>query len=283
MTLLRNGSNAANPLLTCRPNSTLGRMCTLVYHASYAMITFLCHLCRTRLSVGDELAGQYVRCPSCRTATPAPTPSAGPAPSPSFIGVPGTGRRFGFPCPFCSSRLEATTATSGQEGACPTCGSTITIPLMDRSGRLLDPKTREILKPDPHPVHAYAAAGDRAPAIIRDESGVQHIRCPRCGTQSAMAANTCRSCAIPFTMEGAQGAAANGATRSNMAVASLVLGIISLPALLLIVPAALAIVFGAIAIIQARRAEGSGRMGLAISGIVCGSVSLLIGVLIFLR
>ena len=257
-------------------------MCTLVYYVCYAMITFLCHLCRTRLSVGDELAGQYVRCPACRTATPAPTPSAGPAPSPSFIGVSGTGRRFGFPCPFCSSRLEATTATSGQDGACPTCGSTITIPLMDRSGRLLDPKTREILKPDPHPVHAYAAAGDRAPAIIRDENGVQHIRCPRCRTQSAMAANTCRSCGIPFTMEGAQGAAANGTTRNNMAVASLVLGIISIPAFFFIIPAVLAIVVGVIAILQARRVEGSAGLGLASWGIVCGSVGLLCGVWMFL-
>ena len=247
------------------------------------MITFLCHLCRTRLSVGDELAGQFVRCPSCRTATPAPAASPSPAPPPlsSFIGIAGTARRFGFPCAFCSSRLEATTATSGQEGACPTCGSTITIPLMDRSGRLLDPKTREILKPDPHPVHAYAAAGDRAPAIFRDENGVQHIRCPRCRVQNPMAANTCRSCGVPFTMEGAQGAAASGNARSNMAVASLVLGIISIPAFFLIIPAVLAIVFGVIAITQARRAQASGGMGLAISGIVCGAVGLLCWVLMF--
>lgn len=257
-------------------------MWPLPYHV--CVITFLCHLCRTRLSVGDELAGQYVRCPSCRTATPAPKPMAGP-PMPSssqFIGGGVSGRRFGFPCPYCSSRLEATTATSGQDGACPTCGSTITIPLMDRSGRLLDPKTREILKPDPHPVHAYAAAGDRAPAIVRDENGGQHIVCPRCRVQNPVAANTCRSCGVPFTMEGAQGAAAAGTSRSNMAVASLVLGIISIPAFFFVIPAVLAIIFGVVAVLQAKRADGSGGMGLAISGIVCGSVGLLCAVLMFL-
>lgn len=153
---------------------------------------------------------------------------------------------------------------------------------MDRSGRLLDPKTREILKPDPHPVHAYAAAGDRAPAIVRDENGGQHIVCPRCHVQNPVAANTCRSCGVPFTMEGAQGAAAAGTARSNMAVASLVLGIISIPAFFFVIPAVLAIIFGVIAVLQAKRAEGSGGMGLAISGIVCGSVGLLCGVLMFL-
>lgn len=248
-----------------------------------AMITFSCHQCRTRLSVGDELSGQYVRCPACRSATltPAsvPTSVAPPLPS-SFISgsTMGAARRFGFPCPYCSSRLEATTATSGQDGACPTCGSTITIPLMDRSGRLLDPHTREILKPDPHPVHAYAAAGDRAPMIIRDENGSQHIRCPRCHVINSVAANTCRSCGVPFTMEGAQGAAsAPEVNRNNMAVASLVLGIISIPGFFFFVPGILAIVFGIIALVRGRSGEQASGTGLAIGGLVCGGIGLLLG------
>jgi hypothetical protein len=56
---------------------------------------------------------------------------------------------------------------------------------MDRSGRLLDPRTREILKPDPHPVHAYAAAGDRAPAIVRDDRSVPMIAIDRVITVTA--------------------------------------------------------------------------------------------------
>ena len=72
-------------------------------------------------------------------------------------------RRYGFNCGYCSSRLEATGAMAAQEGQCPTCGNQITIPILDRYGRLIDPKTRQIIKQDPHPVHAYAAAGERAP------------------------------------------------------------------------------------------------------------------------
>src|SRR5213079_3653291 len=77
------------------------------------------------------------------------------------------GKRYGFNCGYCSSRLEATESMAAQEGQCPTCGNQITIPILDRYGRLIDPKTRLIIKQDPHPVHAYAAAGDRAPAILR--------------------------------------------------------------------------------------------------------------------
>jgi hypothetical protein len=40
---------------------------------------------------------------------------------------------------------------AAQEGQCPTCGNNITIPILDRYGRLIDPKTRQIIKQDPHP------------------------------------------------------------------------------------------------------------------------------------
>ena len=56
----------------------------------------------------------------------------------------GGGRRYGFNCGYCSSRLEATEAMGAQDGQCPTCGNNITIPILDRYGRLIDPKTRHI-------------------------------------------------------------------------------------------------------------------------------------------
>ena len=96
-------------------------------------------------------------------------------------GRTGGGKRYGFNCGYCSSRLEATEAMAAQEGQCPTCGNNITIPILDRYGRLIDPKTRQIIKQDPHPVHAYAAAGERAPLILRAKDGKQTIKCPRCG------------------------------------------------------------------------------------------------------
>src|SRR5947209_11398302 len=40
-----------------------------------------------------------------------------------------------------------------------------------------------------HPVHAYAAAGERAPRILRRNDGTQNIQCPRCNSVSPITAN----------------------------------------------------------------------------------------------
>src|SRR5580698_9934948 len=180
------------------------------------MIVFPCHICRTSLSAEETQAGQMLRCPVCRTTLRVPVPEtamagvAGGAPveavqpmrpsaTPRFAG-----KRYGFNCGYCSSRLEATESMAAQDGQCPTCGNNITIPILDRYNRLIDPKTRQIIKQDPHPVHAYAAAGDRAPGIFRDPAGAQFIKCPRstCGFVSPISANNCKNCGMPFTMEG---------------------------------------------------------------------------------
>ena len=40
---------------------------------------------------------------------------------------------------------------AAQDGQCPTCGNNITIPILDRYGRLIDPKTRQIISRIPTP------------------------------------------------------------------------------------------------------------------------------------
>jgi hypothetical protein len=191
--------------------------------------------------------------------------------------MPGTragGKRYGFNCGYCSSRLEATESMGAQEGQCPTCGNTITIPILDRYGRLIDPKTRQIIKQDPHPVHAYAAAGERAPAIVRAPDGKYSIRCPRCAAASPITANNCKSCGMPFTMEGTTVEAAG--TSNGFCVASLVLGIISLVAFCLPIPSALAIVFGIVGYNQVTKSGGEGGgKGMAIAGMICGGISVI--------
>jgi ribosomal protein L40E/DNA-directed RNA polymerase subunit RPC12/RpoP len=251
------------------------------------MISFSCNVCRTPLQADDEQAGQLVRCPSCRSAMRVParemaTVGAGAgnsgsvslprnttfSPPGTLGGTRATGKRYGFNCGYCSSRLEATENQAAQDGQCPTCGQTITIPILDRYGRLIDPKTRQIIKQDPHPVHAYAAAGDRAPKIIRREKG-QYIICPRCAAQSPITANNCKSCGMPFTMEGTTVEAAGSS--NGFCVASLVLGIIGIPASCAVFPPALAIIFGVIGFNQVRESEGGGK-GMAITGIILGAI-----------
>lgn len=169
---------------------------------------------------------------------------------------------------------------AAQDGQCPTCGNNITIPILDRYGRLIDPKTRQIIKQDPHPVHAYAAAGDRAPQIIRAEDGHQAIKCPRCSALSPVSVNNCKSCGMPFTMEGTT-VEASGAS-NGFCVAALVLGIIGIPTGCAVLPPVLAIIFGIVGFIQVSKAgvtgvSGGGK-GMAIAGIVCGAIGCIVAI-----
>src|SRR5689334_17078838 len=71
---------------------------------------------------------------AARQSNSAPTSTAGPQQRrvtiPSHLLPPrdGPGKRYGFNCVYCSSRLEANEGMAAQEGQCPTCGNTITIP-----------------------------------------------------------------------------------------------------------------------------------------------------------
>jgi DNA-directed RNA polymerase subunit RPC12/RpoP len=272
------------------------------------MLVFECKICRTSLSAEESQAGQLVRCPTCLTTLRVPgeeglqpamagagkeisssaaqagssavadptialRPSSTTAPSaPRRMGS--GGKRYGFNCGYCSSRLEATEAMAAQEGQCPTCGNNITIPILDRYGRLIDPVTKEIIKQDPHPVHAYAAAGERAPKIVRQKTGTQTIQCPRCNAVSAITANNCKSCGMPFTMEGTTLEATG--TSNGFCVASLVLGIIGMPTGCTIVTPLLGIIFGVIGYNQVSKGGegGGGGRGMAIAGIICGVIGL---------
>ena len=262
------------------------------------MPEFACGNCGTKLKAPDERAGQKVRCPRCRSVMPVPEPETGDIPlaqepaAPAAVERPAksktlanpavlrsvqaapAGRRYGFNCQYCSSRLEATTGMAGQEGHCPTCSQTIIIPILDRYGKLIDPMTGKVVKQDPHPVHAYAAAGERAPDIVRGDDGLQYIRCPRCKASNPIGANNCKNCGMPFTMEGTTLEAAGGG--NGFATAALVLGIVGLPTFCTVVVPLLAVIFGGIALRQTSGpGADSGGRGLAIAGVVCGALGLL--------
>jgi len=61
---------------------------------------------------------------------------------------------------------------------------------------------------------------------------------------------------------------------NGLAIASLVLGIISIPMCFLFLPAVLAVVFGLIALNQIKSNPGQGGRGQAIAGLILGGVSL---------
>lgn len=214
--------------------------------------------------------------PTVSAAEPVVTPEAS-------LGTPEVprpaGRRYGFLCQYCSSRLEATESMAAQAGTCPTCGNTIIIPILDHRGRLIDPTTNQIIRQDPHPVHAYAAAGHRAPQIIEDASVPEGrvILCPRCNKTNPISANNCASCGLPFTMEGTVGDAVSGT--NTWAVASMVLGIVSMAGgcLLVGVPPILAVIFGIISLRSMGQSGGTqAGHGLALAGIMMGVIGLIL-------
>ena len=298
--ILRNGAPSHAPRFT---------------HQAHCSV-FPCNICQSPLTADESMRGQAVRCPNCRAVLKvplaerqpareavavgaeadayggAPAPPPLPQSSPRAGGISpaaqgylrgsGSNKRYGFNCGYCSSRLEATESMAATEGQCPTCGSNIVIPILDRYGRLIDPMTGKIIKQDPHPVHAYAAAGDRAPAIFRRDDGAQAIRCPRCASVSPITSNNCKSCGMPFTMEGTTLEA--GGSSNGYSVASLVLGLIGIPAACTLIVPALAILFGILGLNASARAgaEAGGR-GMAIAGIVCGLVGALFAAMLFLR
>jgi ribosomal protein L40E len=191
------------------------------------------------------------------------------------------GRRYGFNCQYCSSRLEATASIAGQEGHCPTCSQTIIIPILDRHGRLIDPMTGQVVKQDPHPVHAYAAAGQRAPKIERELDQTQRIVCPRCNARSRIEANNCTACGMPFTMEGTTLEATGSG--NSYATAGLVLGIVGLVTFCTIIVPPLAVIFSWIALRQTDGVQDAASRRMAIGGLICGLIGSALSLLTLLN
>src|SRR5438876_1112157 len=133
-----------------------------------------------------------------------------------------------FPCQVCNTQLSAEETQAGSLVRCPTCLSTLRVPVAQRSQQLVG-----------------AGAGVAGP-----------------GT------------ALPPRPD----------FGSLLSVASLVLGIIGIPAFCTVVTPLLAIVFGVIGYNQANKADvQAGGKGMAIAGIVCGIIGCIIGALTFLR
>lgn len=183
-------------------------------------------------------------------------------------------RRFNFVCPRCESVLEAHSGQCNRPGRCPSCATEFLIPEFDpETGVVGEPQDVSGQQQDPTPVHAYAAAGARAPEIVPSDSGDRAIRCPRCEGLSAIDANRCETCGLAFTMEGISYDAVPG-SRNGYAVASLIMGVLGLPCSVLVVPQVLAVAFGTVALFQTRRATLARGQGFAIIGIALGVLSL---------
>src|SRR5258705_234427 len=132
-----------------------------------------------------------------------------------------------------------------------------------------------------------AAAGQRRtsgatcalPHLLDDSARARSRR--RCAAVSPINSNNCRSCGMRFTMEGTH--VESGGASNGYCVASLVLGIIGIPTGCSIILPLLAILFGIIGYTQVSKNEGEGGKGMAIAGIVCGAVGLIIAILYYME
>lgn len=173
--------------------------------------------------------------------------------------------------------LEAHTGMCGRSGHCPTCDALFVIPSVHPvTGMPLGAADPGGPVENPTPVHAYAASGDQAPNIVRDESGEAMIECPKCHAHSPVDANRCEGCNAPFTLEGAAAASRWGDARSN---AAFVLGIIALPVCMLFLPGLLAIALGWSSIADYPRGSRpvAGSIGLGL-----GALSMVLGVIFWM-
>lgn len=229
-----------------------------------------CPHCQIDVGIMAVQIGQPLRCPGCRNTFVVTLPGIGG-------GMSQVGRPFSFSCSQCTSRLEAYTGMVGQRGQCPTCGAEFTIPTpYGQSVRVggTEPESEYA-----QPVHAYAAAGAKAPRIFRQQDGQRAIECPRCRALNPVTRNNCSHCAMPFTLEGTETSTAQA---SGLSTASLVLGIVGIVASCAMIPSVLAILFGVLSM-RAQGGEGAaGGRNYSVAGIVLGIVGTGLGILVIL-
>src|SRR5204863_115155 len=148
-----------------------------------------------------------------------------------------------FQCQVCRTPLSADESQVGTLVRCPVCKTALRVPSAARS---MNP---------PQPVGAGAPSGG---ATVTTSAG-------------ATRPTNCKSCGMPFTMEGTTLEAAG--TSNGFCVAALVLGIIGLPASCIVLPSILAVIFGVIGYNQVTKngGEATGK-GMAIAGMICGGI-----------
>jgi DNA-directed RNA polymerase subunit RPC12/RpoP len=237
----------------------------------------ICRACDRDFRAREQWVGREVQCPHCGGTMRVPERTVdGTAPRAVAPKV-GAKRRFNFPCPRCKSLLESHTGMSEQTGHCPTCGARFVIPLLDPGSG--SPRRADLLDEggqDPVPMHAYAASGEQAPTLRRQEDGTYSIECPRCGALSDVSEDNCVQCGVPFSTEGVP--TMTGQAARSLGTASLVLGIIALllgvaatPWVVLMVGGPLAVLFGMMSWFKTGRDRPSVP---AMIGIVLGVLAL---------
>jgi hypothetical protein len=184
-----------------------------------------------------------------------------------------TGRPFQFRCLRCGSALEARSNMCGRPGQCPTCNAEFIVPEMDlQTGLAISHANPGDDGENPTPVHAYAAAGAKAPRIVRLEDDTPVIECPRCDRQCPIRSDNCPACGLPFTMEGmSPGVVTRSGGNARLA---LTLGMIAAPLSLCggigIAPGIIAVALGIFSLANQDHSDRfQALLGMVLGGLAC--------------
>lgn len=115
-------------------------------------IVFPCGECGSLLAAAPKMAGQNGECPFCKAQTVIPLRNTAPAPAGK---VPPTGPAtlsknidfVLFVCRGCGQEIEAPSDMVGLDVECPTCGTGLTVPLLEASK---NPNQSGLNVSDPH-------------------------------------------------------------------------------------------------------------------------------------
>jgi predicted RNA-binding Zn-ribbon protein involved in translation (DUF1610 family) len=187
-----------------------------------------------------------------------------------------------FDCPHCHRLLRTPDEKAGLLAECPSCGTPVTVPEGDPF------ETDDIFEEDidspqaPRPSGGsdfddfFNTASEKA---ARHAPGESRRACPACGESIATAAQRCRFCSETFAPKPRR--KLHRKKDSNLALFSMILGIISLPTVFYYcsgLPTAIgAIVVGNIASGHIKRGEANGK-GMAATGIATGTISIVLAI-----
>lgn len=191
---------------------------------------------------------------------------------------------FTFVCTQCDCVVEAERTQGGDPGRCPSCGAVLQIPEVDpHVGVARQVRARRVQEENATPLHAYAAAGEAAPAIVRRGDGTAGIRCSRCGADTEIDRDFCGRCGAAFTLDGAGRAIPR--EYDGLALTSFLFGVLAAPLCacthlgVLVAVAALALAGGSIARRPAVPLRGRGwaiaGAGLGLAGMAVAAARML--------
>jgi len=187
--------------------------------------------------------------------------------------------------------LTAPDAAAGKRAKCPNCGHVTLVPQPPQQADEFAEPPAASGAPTAHAesYDLFNIVSELQPPSQTGGAGAARRPCPECGEMIAASARKCRFCdaIFDYRLRAAIGNRLCAKSYNGMAVTSLVLGIVTYPGMCMyvlpgVIFALKAIIFGSIALSGMKKSGNTEGKGMAITGIVLGTVPLALGALALL-